>query len=155
MRWLPFSKPLKFNISDCGSPSTVSLMFCTFPYIWQLVSHLLMLFPQESYSLSFKVMKICECIHEKFPAYEWSWFDGYGYIKLRHFYVYRAVQSRTSHIIDILLPLWWNGTHIKQCVLQTQHDTDSRNSYWHPLLNWLTSSKTFKDVIRATNWKFS
>lgn len=63
-----------------------------------------MLFPQESYALSFKVIKICECIHEKFPAYEWSCFDSY--IKLRHFYVYRAVQSRISHITDILLPLW-------------------------------------------------
>lgn len=75
MRWLPQS--LKLNGCSCWSPSTVSLMFCIFPYIWQFINRFLMLFPQESYALSFKVMKLHKCIYEKFLAYEWSSFDGY------------------------------------------------------------------------------
>lgn len=59
------SQPLKFNVCSCWSPSAVSLMFGSFPCIWQFISRLLTRSPREGYALSFKETKIPKSVYRR------------------------------------------------------------------------------------------
>lgn len=131
MRWLPQS--LKLNGCSCWSPSTVSLMFCIFPYIWQFINRFLMLFPQESYALSFKVMKLHKCIYEKFLAYEWSSFDGY--IK-----TFLHLQSSVHQNFLYHIYSYHSGEHFL-------HDT-----VLYFKLNRIQIQEVVTNILFSTNW---
>lgn len=59
------SQSLKFNVCSCWSPSALSLMFGSFPPVWQFISQLLTRSLQESYPLSYKEIKIPKCAYRR------------------------------------------------------------------------------------------
>lgn len=146
------SQSLKFHVCSCWSPNT-SFHVLHFPYIWQFISHLPVLFPQECYALIFEVTKIHNCVRIKFLAYEWSRSDGTYLIKTFLLLQSCAPQNFSHHRYTFITQV--NIANTIQHRLQTPLNRETQSGHPHPLLNWLNNSKTFKAVIQAATQKFS
>lgn len=114
------SHTLKFHVCSCWSPNT-TFHALHFPYIWQFISNLPVLFPQECCALIFEVIQIHNCTHIKFLACEWSCSDGH--ISSRHFYLSRALHPRISHITKVLLSL---SKHPQHDTAQTSNSSQQK-----------------------------